>query len=167
MLYIFYRYIIGLCAAFMVATSLVLIFFFSDPEGLAAVGKLQNFSPIMTLLHIFTILLAILAILFTHPFITDGEETLEMSTPISHAAIQGNVLLILTMSYLQISATDGNVEFFTDRVVDATAFMLKVGIASLLTSWGSFYAIRYRARLKRRRGEDNNAFCIDSSFRGL
>lgn len=167
MLYQFYRYIIGLCATFVVAISLLLVIFFSDPGGFAAIGKTHTFGPILTLLYIFAILLAVVTILFTHPFITDGDETLQMQTPISHAAVQGNIVLIMSMSFLQISATESSINFFSEQVVEATAYILKIGIASLLTSCAGFYAIRYRARLKRRRGEDLSAFCFRSSFRQL
>jgi hypothetical protein len=167
MLYLFYRYILGLCATFVIAISLLLIIFFSDPAGFSAIGKMQTFDPILTLLYIFTILLAIMAILFTHPFITDGDETLEMTTPVSHASIQANIVLMLSMSFLQVSATDGNMEYFSEQIIEATAFILKVSVVSLVTSCVGFYAIRHRARILRRRGQDNNAFCIDNSFKGL
>tara|TARA_Y100001001_G_scaffold154294_1_gene168911 strand:+ start:161 stop:664 length:504 start_codon:yes stop_codon:yes gene_type:complete len=167
MLYIFYRYILGLCSFFVICTCLLLITFFSDPSGFAALGRSETFEPVLTLLYIFTILLAILTILFTHPFITDGDETLEMATPISHASIQANIVLLLSMSFLQMSAVDGDVGYFTEQIIEATAFLLKVGVISLLTSVVGFYAIRHRARVLFRRGEDNPAFCLENSFKGL
>ena len=167
MLYLFYRYIIGLNAFFVVAISLALVIFFSNPDQYSAIGQTQNFGPLLTLLHIFTVLLALFAILFTHPFITDGEETLAMNTPVSHASIQGNVVLMITMAFLQLSATKWHVEFFTSEIVNATAFILRIAIASTITSCIGFYAVRHRAAVKKRRGEDINAFCLKSSFTRL
>jgi hypothetical protein len=167
MLYIFYRYILGLCSIFVIADSLIMITFFSDPAGFSALGRTETFDPVLTLLYIFSILLAILTILFTHPFVTDGDETLEMTSPLSHASVQANLVLMLSMSFLQMSATDGDVGYFSEQIVSATGFILKIAMVSLATSVVGFYAIRHRSRVLYRRGQETRPFCVESSFKGL
>jgi len=166
MLYFLYRYIVGLCATFVIGITLLLIIFLSDPTGFAAIGKTQTFEPVMTLLYIFSVLLCVISILFTHPFITDGEETVTMETPVAHAAVQGDIVLIIAMSLLQLAAIDARMDFFSKEIVDATAYILKIAVVSILTSSAGFYAIKYRAKRKHRLGEENNAFCVSSSFLG-
>jgi hypothetical protein len=167
MLYMFYRYIIGLALAFTIGVSLILVFYLGDPVGFPALGVTRTFGPILSLLYIFSIILSVLTILFTHPFITDGEETLQMQTPLSHASIQGNIILIFVLAFLQVSALDSAAAYAPIKVIGATAFLLKIAVVSLATSIMGFFALKYRAKVMRRRGHETVPFCVDSSFKGL
>lgn len=167
MLYQYYKYIIALFAAIVVASTGYLATYFTEGSDLSGVVQSGSFAPTLKLLYLSAIALAITTILFTHPFITDGDETLGMETPVRHACVQGNIVLISCMVLLQVIALQGHVPYFSNVIVLATAFILKIGLISLAASCIGFYAIKHRARVLRRRGSSTTAFSLKGSFRGL
>lgn len=164
MLYIIYRHLICLCSTLVAGLSILLIIFFQDPAGFAAIGKTQTFDPVVSLLHLSTIALVMLSIIASHPFTADGEETLHMRSPFTHAAVQGNIAAIISIALLQKFAMDSNIRFFSREIIAISAYLLKVAAVSTATCSVGFYTLKHRARIKRRRGEDLKAFCIKSSF---
>jgi hypothetical protein len=52
-------------------------------------------------------------------------------------------------------------------VIGATVFLLKIAVVSLVTSIMGFYALKYRAKVMHRRGQETAPFCVESSFKGL
>lgn len=164
MLYQLYRYLIGLSALSVMAVTLYMCVFFTNPYMFSSTGLNQTFAPLMTMTNLFSMILATISVLFIHPFVTDGDETLSMETPISHASIQGNIILIASMAMIQICARDSGLTYYEQQAIIATAFVLKIALISIMTTVVAFYTIRHRSIVTAKRGERCRAFCFKSTF---
>lgn len=150
MLYLTQRYFLGMMSlGFLIMAGIIFLPVF-QPETFPNLLDPETFVPMMDLFILSGAIVTILAIASTHPLVTDGKETLYMTTPMSHPGIHANILvgLILGGMYYYMTQQIIDDSWQMERRIESCIFLLQTCAISTAYVTVSFYIIKSRAREK-------------------
>jgi hypothetical protein len=146
-LYLTQRYFIGICAlSFLVASTIIFLPIY-NPEEFAELIDYRRFLPMLDIFLISASFLSALCILSVHPFITNGEETIRMSSPIEHPGLHGIIILtVVAGSIYYYISTLTEVSWQAERVRETCEYLFYISGASTAALLIGFYSIRAKSR---------------------
>lgn len=147
MLYLTQRYLLGVFSlAFLVMAAIIFLPTF-QPDSFPNLLVPETFVPMMDLFIVSGAMVGIMAVASAHPLVTDGKETLYMSTPLSHPGIHAIILMTLVVGGMYLYM-DNHYEdnWRMERRLESCLFLLQICLASALTILVSFFVLRAKAR---------------------